>query len=53
MWIVGQENANKTIVKGAVRGAAGVIHMADSIVTDCHLNDNVEALRMVWDAAGV
>ena len=51
--IVGQENAYKTIVKGAVGGAAGVIHMADSAVTDCQPNDNVEALRVFMDAAGV
>ncbi len=51
--IVGQENAYKTIVKGAVGGAAGVIHMADSSVTDCQPNDNVEALRVFMDAAGV
>lgn len=51
--IVGQENAYKTIVKGAVGGAAGVIHMADSAVTDCQPNDNVEALRVFMDEAGV
>lgn len=51
--ITGQENAYKTIVKGAVGGAAGVIHMADSATTDCQPNDNVEALRVVLDQAGV
>ena len=51
--IVGQENAYKTIVKGAVGGAAGVIHMADSAHTDCEPNDNVEALRVFLDAAGI
>ena len=51
--ILGQENAYKTIVKGAVGGAAGVIHMASSAVTDCQPNDNVEALRVFMDAAGV
>ena len=51
--IVGQENAYKTIVKGAVGGAAGVIHMASSAVTDCQPNDNVEALRVLMDAAGI
>ncbi len=29
--IKGQENAYKTIVQGAVGGAAGVIHVADSV----------------------
>ena len=51
--IIGQENAYKTIVKGAVGGAAGVIHMADSAHTDCEPNDNVEALRVFLDAAGI
>jgi dTDP-4-amino-4,6-dideoxygalactose transaminase len=51
--IKGQENAYKTIVQGAVGGAAGVIHVADSATTDCQPNDNVEALRVFMDAAGV
>ena len=51
--VKGQENAYKTIVKGAVGGAAGVIHMADSVTTDCQPNDNVEALRMALDDAGI
>ena len=51
--VVGQENAYKTIVKGAVGGAAGVIHMAESATTDCQPNDNVEALRVYMDQAGI
>ena len=51
--VKGQENAYKTVVKGAVGGAAGVIHMASSAVTDCQPNDNVEALRVFMDAAGI
>ena len=51
--IKGQENAYKSIVNGAVGGAAGVIHTADSATTDCQPNDNVEALRVFMDAAGV
>lgn len=51
--IKGQENAYKTIVKGAVGGAAGVIHMASSATTDCQPNDNVEALRVLMDEAGI
>ncbi len=51
--IKGQENAYKTIVTGAVGGAAGVIHVADSATTDCQPNDNVEALRVFMDAAGI
>ena len=44
--IKGQENAYKEVVKTAVGGAAGVIHMVDSPTTDCQPNDNVEALRV-------
>ena len=51
--VKGQENAYKTIVTGAVGGAAGVIHTASSAVTDCQPNDNVEALRVALDKAGV
>jgi len=51
--IKGQENAYKTIVKGAVGGAAGVIHIASSAVTDCQPNDNVEALRVLMDQAQI
>ena len=51
--VKGQENAYKTLVKGAVGGAAGVIHMAASATTDCQPNDNVEALRVYLDQAGI
>jgi dTDP-4-amino-4,6-dideoxygalactose transaminase len=51
--VKGQENAYKTIVKGAVGGAAGVIHMASSAVTDCQPNENVEALRVLMDQAQI
>lgn len=51
--IKGQENAYKTIIQGAVGGAAGVIHVAESATTDCQPNDNVEALRVYMDAAGI
>ena len=51
--IRGQENAYKTVVTGAVGGAAGVIHVAESATTDCQPNDNVEALRVFMDAAGI
>ena len=44
--IQGQENAYKEVVKTAVGGAAGVIHMVDSPITDCQPNENVEALRV-------
>ncbi len=51
--VKGQENAYKAIVKGAVGGAAGVIHAASSAVTDCQPNDNVEAMRVALDQAGI
>ena len=51
--IKGQESAYKTIVTGAVGGAAGVIHAAESATTDCQPNDNVEALRVALDQAGI
>ncbi len=51
--IKGQENAYKTIVTGAVGGAAGVIHAASSPTTDCQPNDNVEALREYMNQANI
>jgi len=44
--IKGQENAYKEVIKSAVGGAAGVIHVVDSPTTDCQPNENVEALRV-------
>ena len=51
--IKGQENAYKTIVTGAVGGAAGVIHAAEFAHTDCEPNANVEALRVALDKAQI
>ena len=51
--IKGQENAYKTVVQGAVGGAAGVVHATDNAHTDCEPNANVEALRVILDQAGV
>ena len=51
--IKGQEDAYKTIVTGAVGGAAGVIHAATSAHTDCEPNANVEALRVLMDQAQI
>ena len=51
--VKGQENAYKQIVTSAVGGAAGVIHTASTVVTDCQPNANVEALRMALLEAGV
>ena len=49
----GQEDAYKTIVTGAVGGAAGVIHAAASAHTDCEPNANVEAMRVALDKAQI
>ena len=53
MKVKGQENAYKTIVTGAVGGAAGVIHAAESAHTDCEPNANVEAMRVALDKAQI
>ncbi|MBQ8915581.1 MAG: aminotransferase class I/II-fold pyridoxal phosphate-dependent enzyme [Alistipes sp.] len=51
--IKGEELAYAEQIQGAVGGAAGVTHQAQTIHTDCEPNRNVEALRMVLDRAGV
>ncbi|MCR5464291.1 MAG: DegT/DnrJ/EryC1/StrS family aminotransferase [Bacteroidales bacterium] len=51
--IKGQESAYKTVVKVAVGGAAGVVHAVDNPRTECEPNDNVEALRVFLDKAGI
>ncbi len=51
--VKGEENAYKSAVAGAVGGAAGVTHAADSLQTDCQPNANVEAMRVALDAAGI
>lgn len=51
--IKGQENAYRHVITGAVGGATGVTHATMTATTDCQPNDNVEALRMYLDAAGI
>ena len=51
--VKGQEMAYRKVITGAVGGAAGVTHTVDSATTDCQPNENVEALRMALDAAGI
>lgn len=51
--IKGQDAAYKKVITGAVGGAAGVTHTVASTTTDCQPNDNVEALRMALDGAGI
>lgn len=49
----GEELAYREVVKGAVGGAAGVIHAAESATTDCQPNSNVEAMRLSLAAEGI
>ncbi len=51
--IKGQEKAYKQVITGVVGGAAGVTHATKTATTECQPNDNVEALRMALDAAGI
>lgn len=51
--VKGEDNAYNSAVQGAVGGAAGVTHAADSLHTDCEPNANVEAMRVALDAAGI
>lgn len=51
--VKGQENAYKQVITRAVGGAAGVIRTVDAPRTDCQPNDNVEAMRVWLDAAGI
>ena len=51
--VVGQENVYKEVITKAVGGAAGVLQIPDSPVTDCQPNDNVEALRDYMDKANI
>ena len=48
-----EDMAYKQTVQGAVGGAAGVVHVAESAHTDCEPNRNVEAMRMALDAVGI
>ena len=51
--VKGQEDAYRAVVKGAVGGAAGVVHQASTVHTDCEPNNNVEAMRIYLDKAGI
>lgn len=44
--IQGQDNAYKEVIKTAIGGAAGVVHVVENPATDCQPNCNVEALRV-------
>ncbi len=51
--VKGQEKAYAETLKGAVGGAAGVVHTATTTHTDCEPNANVEAMRMALDEANI
>lgn len=48
-----EDQAYAETIKGAVGGAAGVVHNSDSAHTDCEPNVNVEAMRLALDAVGI
>ncbi len=53
LHVKGEDKAYTQSIKGAVGGAAGVVHANDNIHTDCEPNRNVEAMRLGLDALGV
>lgn len=53
LHIKGEDEAYATAITGAVGGAAGVTHAAESLHTDHEPNRNVEALRIALDKAGI
>lgn len=53
LHVKGEEKAYTQSIKGAVGGAAGVVHANDNIHTDCEPNRNVEAMRLGLDDLGI
>lgn len=53
LHVKGEDKAYTQSIKGAVGGAAGVVHANDNIHTDCEPNRNVEAMRLGLDALGI
>lgn len=53
LHVKGEDKAYTQSIKGAVGGAAGVVHANDNIHTDCEPNRNVEAMRLGLDAFGI
>lgn len=49
----GEAEAYAATTKGAVGGAAGVVHATASAHTACEPNANVEAMRLALDRAGI
>ena len=48
-----EESAYAVAIQGAVGGAAGMVHGGGTVHTDCEPNNNVEAMRMALDKAGI
>ena len=53
LQVRGQEHAYEQAVKGAVGGAAGVVHATGKVHTSCEPNANVEAMRVALDKKGI
>lgn len=53
LHVCNEEAAYAEAIQGAVGGAAGVVHAAGGIHTDCEPNRNVEALRIALDKLGI
>lgn len=53
LQVKGQEHAYEQAVKGAVGGAAGVVHATGKVHTACEPNANVEAMRVALDKKGI
>lgn len=53
LHVKGEEEAYHQAVRGAVGGAAGVVHATERLHTDCEPNRNVEAMRLALDKAGI
>ena len=51
--VVGQANAYKEAIAGAVGGAAGVVHPTGAVHTNCEPNTNVEEKRIALDKLGI
>ena len=51
--VKGEENAYAATLNGAVGGAGSVTHAAKTLTTDCQPNNNIEALRIALDKAGI
>ena len=51
--VKGEENSYAQTIQGAVGGAGSVTHIASTLTTDCQPNNNVEAMRIALDKAGI